>query len=884
MGIRSRVAAFAVLALVVACGDNLEPPDDVDTTVVISLDTTAPVQVQAGDTIGVKCTLLENDITTEVDAQITVVAEGNVIRMGKDVIAKTVGTVEVRCLMPERGLLDPTPAIVEIVHGPAANVVTTISPNPVVAGNEVAATCAVYDAYGNLIEDGETPVLEVSPSDSGNTVADLTAFMTRAGHYIGRCVLAGTSSNNAGFDVVPNLPASIVLARWPDLPIYAVGNTVDVTHIVSDRYGNEILEATVTKTAVPTVGNGPATQLGQGTWRLDAEGRYLVTATVTGATDMNLPVSASVELIVNSRGPAISCTNDAGMINMTPGNAYVVSGNANDAAGVASLTVNGAAVSVASDGSWATQITTRFGMNFVDITATDGFGEPTTKVCTFLIANRYGSVATNATIGDTVSLKMTQEAVDDNNRNDGLDSLDDILYAVINSAGLSNSLHNSLLAANPIKPEACDSRTCVFGVCWCNYSSGVWYLDRSLPGTNTVSLNLVNGGMAAFVNIPNPAVRLRVKGAIGPIPYDSTGWVRFSYVQVGLTLDLGLSNGRPRITVRPGSVYANVGTVTTDFNGIDGWIIDNIVVPLAQGYIRDTVRDLIRNYITNNFNAVLDGVISGLDIASLGTTFNVPRIDGSGNVPMSFGVAFSTVNATSSRLMFGLGTRFSTTAANGYATLGVALPPQPVTNLLDPTVTSPQTTAVAAHVGVINGALHALWRANYFTASLSGATIPGLPSGVSFAITTKLPPVAMISSSALVQMHIGAMDLAVVHPNLPPNLGVTVGADAHASVSLSGNDLIFGGIVIDDLHVSTDSINLSAQQQQDLEAVLTTLLQQLINESFNDVLPALPIPSFPLPSSLAQFGLPTGGRLGLKTPTLTVAPQHFTLRGSFGVF
>lgn len=881
MGLRRKVAPLLVLGIVLgACGDNLEPAQDVDQAVVVELDTSAPTQVMAGDTINVACTLLENDIVTMVPAEVRVVSEDNVMREGAKIIARKVGSVEVSCNLPGRGLADPSPAMVQIVHGAAANVMTTITPDPVVAGNDVTATCAVYDAYGNLIEDlTEQPLLEVSPIDAGNEVSGLMAYMTRAGHYTARCALAGTTSNNAGFDVMPNLPASIVLAKWPDLPVYAVGSIVDVTHIVTDRFGNEIPEPDVTKTATPTVGPGPAVNILAGQWRFDGEGKYTVLAVVNPPTDGGVTLSANLEIVVNSKGPAISCLNDASMINLQPGLTYTVQGNANDANGVASLTVNGTNVAVGQDGSWSFPITSRFGMNFVNITARDTFNEPTTKVCTFLITNRYGTTASNTVIADTVTLRLQQVAIDDNNRADALDSLADILHAVINSSGLSNTLHSQLLAANPIKPRSCDSQVCVplLG-CACAFSSGVDYVNRSLPGPHTVSLQLVTNGIQANVLIDNPSIRLRVYGAVAGINYDTTGWVNFDYVSVQLILDPAISNGRPRITVRPGSVMASVGTVSTNFSGLDGWIIDNIVVPLAQGYIRDTVRDLIRDFVATNFNTVLDGVISGLDINSLGATFNVPKLDGSGNVAMSFNLGFSSVATSSTRILFGIGTRFSAATANAFPSLGVPLPHTPNV-LLDPTATN---TAVAAHVGILNSALHALWRANFFKANLSGTTIPGLPAGVSFDLTTRLPPVAYMAGS-VPQLHLGAMDLTVTHPSLPPNLTITVGAEAHTTVALSGNDLSFGGIIIDQLHVSTDAINLTPQQQTDLQSVLQTFLQDIIDESLNDALPAIPIPSFELPTSLNSYGLPGGSSLGILSPALTVQPQHFILRGNFGI-
>jgi hypothetical protein len=876
MGFR---VALCIVFLVAACGDNIEPPPDEDTVIRVSLETHAPTQVAAGDTINVSCTLIENDIETMVTAEIIAVAETSVLRMNDAIVARTVGTVDLSCALPSRGLVDVTPSTVEIVAGPAANLVTTITPDPVVAGNDITATCVVYDAFGNEITGGEPPTLQLSPDDSANTVTDLSALMTRAGHYTGRCYLPGTTSNNAPFDVIPNLPATLAIAKFPDLPVYAIGNIVEVYHVVTDRYGNEILDAPVTKASAAITGVGPTVDVGPSQWRYDGEGRYRVTATVDPPTDNGVTLSQTTDIVVNSRGPAITCTNDATMINMTPGATLTVTGNANDVNGVASVTVNGTSVPVAANGNFSANVPTRWGMNFVDVTARDTFDEPTTKVCTFLVSNRYFNPTDP--IPDGLSLKLTQPAIDDNNRTGPVNALADILHIILNSSGLRTTVHNTLLASNPLKPWACDSRTCTFLGCVCWYRTSVDYVDSQFPGTKTVSLTLVDGGMRVVARINDIRVYLRVRyeGA-GIISGTTMGWVNVSYMEVQTTLDLALVNSRPRISVRANTTSTSVGTITTQFDGVDGWIINNVVVPLAQGSLRDALRNIIQNFVTNNFNATLDGLIGNLDISTLGTTFNVPRLDGSGNVAMGFGVDFSSLSTNSTRALFGIGTRFTATPANAFGTLGVPLPPG--ANLADPAPNG-SNTVVAAHVGLFDHALHALWRANYFAATLTSATIPSLPSGTSLALVTRLPPVATVLPNGTVQLQLGAIDLTIQHPDLPPDLTVRFGADAHASVSLTGNDLTFGAIVVDEVHVSTDVVNLDAQQQQDLEAALVQLAQELVNQSLNNALPAIPIPAFTIPPSLAQYGLPAGKQLGINNPSLTTAPQHFTLRGSFGI-
>ncbi len=213
------------------------------------------------------------------------------------------------------------------------------------------------------------------------------------------------------------------------------------------------------------------------------------------------------------------------------------------------------------------------------------------------------------------------------------------------------------------------------------------------------------------------------------------------------------------------------------------------------------------------------------------------------------------------------------------------MPLPPGTNLADPSVGA-SNTGVAAHVGIFDHALHALWRANYFAFALSGTQLgTNVPPSTSLAIVTRLPPVATILGNGTVQLQLGALDLTIQHPSLPPDLTVRFGADAHASVSLdtATNDLTFGTIVIDEVYVSTDIVNLDMQQQQDLETALLALAQQLVGQSLNNALPAIPIPAFTIPQSLGQYGLPVGKQLGINNPTLSIAPQHFTLRGNFGI-
>src|SRR6476620_5990633 len=161
--------ALCVVAFIASCGDNIEPPPDPDQAVVVELETVAPAMVTAGDTINIACTLHENDITTMVPADIKVMDEAKVARVSDSIQARKVGIIEVACSLPARGIVDPTPAMVQIVAGPAANVI----------------------AETDL---PQAPTLELAPDDNANTISGLSATMIHSGHYIATCQLPGSQS------------------------------------------------------------------------------------------------------------------------------------------------------------------------------------------------------------------------------------------------------------------------------------------------------------------------------------------------------------------------------------------------------------------------------------------------------------------------------------------------------------------------------------------------------------------------------------------------------------------------------------------------------------------------------------------------------------------
>lgn len=827
-----------------------------------AIETIAPMRVQAGTAFPVTCLLL--DATgAEVVAEMVVTrarlapADASTEEPIGTFTVTRAGEVLVTCDAASLGLVDQTPAVVIIDPGPATTVVTELDRTSVVAGESVHASCSAFDAWGNPVPDAVFG-FAVAPAESGNTVMGTSATLETAGLYEAACTLPGSQVRGVPLEVVPALPASIVLTKLPDQPTYGLGQIVDVVHIVSDRFGNVVPDAVVDFVSAPA-----GSPVGAARFRYFSEGVYVVTATVAPPTDGGVPVQATTQIVVSGVGPNIECELDGTMVDAPPGRAVAFRGNVSDASGIASVRVNGSEVPVARDGSFEANVVAVFGMNFVDVVSTDTLGEENSRTCTFLASGAWTPESSH--LDDSLSLRLAQAAIDDDNTADGLDSLNDILYAVLNSAGVRNQLRTALIGASPLY------NNCVipgpFGTCILRIRVDV--RDATISGPNSTRLRLVSGGMAATATLRNLAVRLDISG--------TTGWVRIDSVTAGVTLDVGLSGGRPNASVRSVDTVT-VGRISTEFSGFVGWVIDEILVPLAQGYLRDLVATQIRNYVRDNFNAVLDGVLESVDISTLGTTFRVPRLDGSGDIPLSFGVRFSSLGTTTSRMLLGIGTRFTAPAAHARATLGA--PRQLGTVLADPAVTTP--VAVAVHHGMLNQVLHALWRGGLLEGTIDADALGG-SAGLSAELSTALPPVAALRDGGRVELGLGGINLALTYPGLfdQPIL-VNLGAIGSMSVSLVGNDLRFGSLTIEELYFSTDQVSLDAETRDVLERVLRSLVQRIFDASLNDSLPALPIPSFTLPASVATYGLPAGAELGITTPSLSRSSNHLVLSGGFG--
>jgi len=557
---------------------------------------------------------------------------------------------------------------------------------------------------------------------------------------------------------------------------------------------------------------------------------------------------APADLTVSCASPALDA-----VVNVAPGSPITFKGVVRGATGTTTLAVNGVPTMFGADGAFSKLLTTRYGLNHVVLDIADATGRSDHTLCSFLVAEQYANE--NTLYNDTVALRLNQSAIDDGVRTGPIDSLADVLATAINSDGLPKSLHEALLKSNPVYKD--DSRQ-------------VDYQSLSLPGPNTVSATLVDGGIKVHVRIEDPLVHMRVGYEVFPgVPtVHTTGEASADFMDVDATFDVAIASGRP--TARPRSVAVTLGTIDTHFDGLLGLVLD-IAVTSSSALVRDIVSAGLRDSVNAILNDVLDNIVSNLDVASLGTSFSVPRFDGTGTVRISFGVGFSTVVATPTRALVGLSTKFVAPAAHTRLTLGVPFPTGTV--LDDPA--SAEAVTVAEHVGVLQQALQAYWRGG----GLDGAiTTTG---GANVAFTTMLPPVVFIQNDGSLGLDLG-VSANVSLPGATAPIQARAAIRARATATLSSDDPTFSDVTL------TESRVVTADQITDADAAtvgatLIALLTQMAERSLNDSLPQLPVPAFTIPEALAPYGLPAGAKLGIVDPALTLSGRHAVLRGAFGV-
>lgn len=414
----------------------------------------APQSVAAGDSSAVTCTVFDDrDRTVPAETHFDVTpAEGRTVD-ASHVLPTKVGTYTVICAAPELNLVDPTGAQLEVVAGAPVKVTTIIDHPQIRVFEKTNVTCAVEDAFGNVIT-GSTEV----QADEGVSIADHQVTSGTIGQYEVRCAVPGAADIEvvpATLDVSYGDPASVELIATPMRPSYIVGLQTTLSWIVRDAHDNIIPDVPGTLT-IPQPGIF-VVDAAIHRVRFEAEGNYTFTVRLDAPWDA---LTDDLTLTCDETGPVITIPwPQRGETVLGQGGFMAIEGSVTDAFGeVDSFTINGKPVTVASDGSFSAQLLPKWGVNLIDARAADGFGNLTKLTPTFAYSSKYLSYVEQNVQGvkqdDGLQLLVGQDFLDDGDHDhahpNDLATILEVLLGDLDLVSLIQGFGNFALADLPL--------------------------------------------------------------------------------------------------------------------------------------------------------------------------------------------------------------------------------------------------------------------------------------------------------------------------------------------------------------------------------------------------------------------------------------------------
>ncbi len=780
------------------------------------------------------------------------------------VIGQRAGEYAVTCVIDALGLRDATPARWDVFAGPVARVAAVVEPSAVPVDEQRRVLCVGFDAEGNRVDVTDATV-RVSPQRPDTRVDGDRLVFERAGRYVVTCEVPGAAeAGTAEVQVLPAEPDAITVDVSPARGIYTLGEVASLAVAVTDRFGNLLPETPLVVTADP-----PLPLFGDARFRLAAPGVYTLTACVEGRPP-EAPLCASRAVVVDDGAPTVRCISPSSEPQAL-GRVRLV-GQVADILGVERLTVGGADVGIDAEGRFEALVPSAWGLNVVDVVATDAAGHSASAFCAFFASNDW--VPEGAPLPDALQLALAQGAVDDGPPAQPVRSLADLLRAVIDAPALLETLDGALRARNPVLPRAC--RQSVFGVCV--LSLGAEYRGLRVRGPNSVTMTLVDDGLRLQARISNLEIDIRLLGTL-----TNSGTLYADNLDIDLTFGLGLEGGRPALSVRAIDAV-RVGSIRSDFSGfLTGGLLD-LVFGAFEGTVRTTLADALRDYLRTEVDALLTGVLAGLDVSAFNTAVTLPSFSGGAPVDLNIGFGLSRLTSNPQRLLLGIASSVSGPVALAAPFPGVPLPPGPVAI----EVPLPRAGGVSVSVGLVNQLLVAAWRGGAFDVSDPEALAGALGAGAALTLSLPNPPAAIGENGpAALRLDFGPALVALRVPGVFDDpIHLELAATARAAVSLGeGATLTFGGaegITVERLALKSPDLPLSAQARATLERLMTRVVQGLLDTALNGALPTLPVPDFALPPSLEQYGVPPGTRLGLRGLNLSGTPSHWLVDGEFG--
>lgn len=698
--------------------------------------------------------------------------------------------------------------------GPVSSVDLALSDLAFPAGGGVDWTLVAADAYGNAIDTG---ALRPSADRAGLSVGDGALSGTSPGAYTLTAELDGLVDTEVVV-ILSGAPAAVALSLSDEHPELFETTTAAVA--VTDAFGNPVPAPWTLSLSGPTYAPGDAA-LSYRNITFYEEGAYTVRVDVdgTGLSDELGPI------YVDSTGPDLTITSPArgGWNNGLSG---TVRGTVEDElSGVGALTVNGAAVSPAADGSFSRAQTYVPGVNIVETTATDGDGNVTIDTRAVL-AGTFVPWGTGVSDGFLVRI---HEGVG------GFDTLEDA------GEGLINATDITALIPNPVLTRS--STSCTLGVCVTWYSVTLRVRNPTI-GATSLDLDPRTGGvLRGIMLVDDIAMEWTASGKLAGVNYSGSGDITADRLRVVVDM-LPSVNSAHNIVAPVSSVAATATNFDFDMSGtlydvLNFFGLASTISSTIEGYVLSAIEDAVAAQVPGLVEDNLQDLALSIPLPVGGRTYVVNAVPDSivvDSTGLSLGLETTVVP---DRWTKGSG-------ALGSLAFGDAVS----------TWDRSRGTWLGINLDFFNQALMAFWGGGLLDMQLSGAALgldaadlsallPGLTE-LNIGLEALLPPVAVpVGAGVEGELQLGDMRLTLYNgPAVAGNEMIQVYFSAFIDMDTVPNaDATALEIVLGDMDLRFDVVipDSGTVGARDTEALLE-LLVPLLLPTLTDALSEIPIP------------------------------------------
>lgn len=467
---------------------------------------------------------------------------------------------------------------------------------------------------------------------------------------------------------------------------------------------------------------GAATQV-EDRWEILEEGIVRFTACTTKLGVDDQPVCGWDEVVVDVAPPTIEITSPlpGEMLDATAHPVIAVTGTITDSFGEITAFINGEPIELDADGNFTADIEPRFGVNTIEVAASDGLDPRTSEaVIDVLWATDY-TPATDPPVdyADALELRLGQLFMDDRVRPmtnpDGTtvtSDLADIMSLVINNFDLSSQIPDPVID-----------------------QSGFFLRVPSIVlGKPSVQIDLVDGGLEIFVQIPDLLANTEGSFTFNNTVLDLNGTLTAGMSAL-IAISVDKSSPTAPIQVSVDSISVAVERATPNFASAEA----NAIFALASSVLRTTLEELLLDTLEGSFVDEIPTLLADVFVALEDVLANQSvDLDTGLGAPITLDIdgGVQTIEAVfRDNLTAVLGLTARTTVTDTWPdTRGTALlyPPGP------PSFFQQSRVQFGLRFAMVNSLLHALWQAGLLEADVTDV----VPVNVDRAeLSARLPPV-----------------------------------------------------------------------------------------------------------------------------------------------